>query len=98
MITTSNIIDFPSLSIGDAQVLTSDSQWILGFEVDLSMSIKKQVNAVTKSYFYGTTRRLSTSVKQFKRGLQTFLCNSIYTSCWMSNVFNFDFVLFVSFF
>ncbi len=45
-------IDFPPLSIGDAQVLTSDSQWILGFEVDQSMSMKKQVNAVTKSCFY----------------------------------------------
>jgi hypothetical protein len=45
-------IDFPLLSIGDARVLTSFSQRVLGFEVDESMNMKKQVNAVTKSCFY----------------------------------------------
>jgi len=45
-------IDFPPLSIGDAQVLTSFSQRVLGFEVDECMNMKKQVNAVTKSCFY----------------------------------------------
>ncbi len=33
-------------------MLTSYSQQILGFEVDQSMSMKKQVKAVTKSCFY----------------------------------------------
>ncbi len=45
------LIDFPPLSIGDAQVLTSDCQRIHAFEVDQSMNMKKQVNAKTKSYF-----------------------------------------------
>ncbi len=45
-------IIFPLLTVGDVQMPLSDSTRALGVEVDNTMSMVKQINSITKSYFF----------------------------------------------
>ncbi len=45
-------IIFPLLTVGDVQMPLSDSTLALGVEVDNTMSMVKQINSITKSYFF----------------------------------------------